>query len=142
MQSEIIDYKDNKTVMQRNTRQRRAILDALVVADHPLSPQEILSRANRYNKPVNIATVYRTLSALVELGTLEEVELPGDVTRYEFSGKGHHHHFRCRKCDRVLIIEKCAADVASMVPPGYIVEEHALFIYGLCADCASELQRK
>ncbi len=122
--------------MQLNTRQRRAILDVLETADHPLSPQEISERVNRDGDSVNLSTVYRTLSALVERGTLEEVKLPGESSRYEFSGKGHHHHFRCRKCDRVLVIEKCAADVNSMVPPGYVVEDHDLFIYGLCSECS------
>jgi len=126
--------------MRRNTRQRKAILDALEVADHPLSPQEILGRINHNGKTVNIATVYRTLAALVDRGSLDVVKLAGEPSRYEFSGKGHHHHFRCRDCDRVLVIEKCAADVHSMVPPGYIVEDHDLLLYGLCSECSSKLR--
>ncbi|MBU0692770.1 transcriptional repressor [bacterium] len=122
--------------MNLNTRQRRAILDVLEIADHPLSPQEIYDGVGHYGESVNMSTVYRSLSALVKREILEEVKLPGEPSRYEFSGKGHHHHFRCRKCNRVLVIEKCAADVNSMVPPGYIVEDHDLFIYGLCSECS------
>lgn len=124
--------------MNFNTKQRRAILDVLEIADHPLSPQEIFDKVSQSGESVNLSTVYRSVSALVQRGTLEEVRLPGESSRYEFSGKGHHHHFRCRKCNRVLVIEKCAADVNSMVPPGYIVEDHDLYIYGICAECTSQ----
>ncbi|MBU0690727.1 transcriptional repressor [bacterium] len=128
--------------MQRNTRQRKAILKVLQKADHPLSSQEVMEQTVRNGDSLNIATVYRTLSAFVKRGTLVEVRLPGESKRYELSGKTHHHHFRCRKCNRVLVIEKCADDLPSLVPDGYVLENHDLFLYGLCAECAPNKKKR
>ena len=124
--------------MQRITRQRKAILKVLQTADRPLSPQEVIEHVTRNGDSLNIATVYRTLSGLVKRGTLTEVRLPGESKRYELSGKSHHHHFRCRKCNRVLVIERCCNDLLDLVPAGFILEQHDLFLYGLCSKCASD----
>ena len=85
----------------RDTPQRRALRAALERADRPLSPAEALDAARRDAPGLGIATVYRNLRALVEEGWLDEVALPGAPSRYEVAGKHHHHHFRCRVCDRV-----------------------------------------
>ena len=69
--------------MERNTRQRIAIREAIEVARRPLLPQEVLDQAQSLAPGLGIATVYRNLKALVDDGTLAVVQLPGENPRYE-----------------------------------------------------------
>jgi len=121
--------------MQRQTRQRDAIRAALHAAARPLSPQELLSAARRVLPALGIATVYRTVKALLAEGALHAVELPGAPARYELAGKRHHHHFHCRACDGVFEVEACPAGIRRILPGGFRLERHEIILYGLCAGC-------
>lgn len=120
----------------RDTPQRRALRTALERADRPLSPAEVLDAARRDAPGLGIATVYRNLRALVEEGWLDEVALPGAPSRYEVAGKHHHHHFRCRVCDRVYEVDGCPPDLRELIPPGFRLEDHDITLLGRCAACA------
>lgn len=122
--------------MERNTRQRSAIRDAIAQAGRPLLPQEVLDAAQVDVPGLSIATVYRNLRALLDEGELQSVLLPGENARYELAGSAHHHHFQCLACQRVFEVEACPGDLSSLAPPGFTVEDHDLTLYGRCKDCA------
>jgi Fur family ferric uptake transcriptional regulator len=122
--------------MERNTRQRSAIRDAIAQADRPLLPQEVLDAAQHEVPGLGIATVYRNIKALVAEGELLPVTLPGENARFELVGHQHHHHFQCRQCQRVFDVHACPGDLSRMAPPGFTVEDHDLTLYGRCKDCA------
>ncbi len=123
--------------MERNTRQRTAIREALEAANRPLSPGEVLDAAQRMVPRLGIATVYRTLRALQEEGWLTVVELPGDSARYERAHLDHHHHFQCRACNRVFEMKGCPANVAALAPAGFEVDAHEVVLYGRCVSCVA-----
>lgn len=122
--------------MQRDTAQRRAILQVVQQAKRPLSPQEILERAQGEVPRLGIATVYRTVKAMEESGELIPVDLPGEGRRYEQAGLKHHHHFSCRKCGRVYDLEGCPGNLDRLMPPGFRLERHEILLYGLCNRCS------
>ena len=121
--------------MERNTRQRQAIRRIFEEIDRPLSPQEVLPAARSYAPGLGIATVYRNVKALVEEGWLASVSLPGEPPRYEMAGKRHHHHFRCRTCDRVFEINGCSTNLIQLTPQGFRLEGHEVVLYGRCVAC-------
>ncbi|HSK09635.1 MAG TPA: transcriptional repressor [Vicinamibacterales bacterium] len=121
----------------RDTSQRRAIREALEAADRPLSAAEILADARTLAPGLGIATVYRAVKRMKEEGALRQVDLPGDAPRYEPSGKGHHHHFHCRVCQRVFEVEACPAGLQQLAPPGFAIETHEVILYGRCPSCLS-----
>jgi Fur family transcriptional regulator, ferric uptake regulator len=121
--------------MQRETRQRKAIRRVFKEAGHPLSPRELHDAAQAYVEGLGIATVYRNIRALEEAGWLEPVELPGEPARYEVAGKGHHHHFHCRECDKVYEVEGCPGNLKEVTPEGFQLERHEFVLYGLCEAC-------
>lgn len=121
--------------MERKTRQRDAIRHVFEEHDRPLGPHEVLDAAQAYTPGLGIATVYRTLKALTEDGWLDPVELPGEPQRYEVAGKGHHHHFRCRTCDRVFEIAGCLTNLKKLVPRGFHIDRHEVVLYGTCKTC-------
>jgi len=123
--------------MERDTRQRRAIRRVLETTGRPLSPLEVLSAAHRHVPGLGMATVYRNLKALVQEGEIVAVDLPGEAARYEAAGKGHHHHFRCRRCDRLFEVMGCRPAAVGRPPRGFVAESHDLVWYGRCASCAS-----
>lgn len=121
--------------MIRKTRQRAAIRAAFESRGQPLSPEEVLAEAQRHVKGMGIATIYRAIRALLDEGWLVPVELPGQPTRYEQAGKGHHHHFHCRKCGQVFELDGCIDGFLDLAPKGFQVTGHDLVLYGLCLKC-------
>ncbi len=122
-------------VETRNTKQKQALRTAFTVADRPLSPDEALRLAKSDVPGMSLATVYRNINALVEDGWLVTVELPGAASRYEVSGKKHHHHFQCHTCEKVFELGGCDFPSKPTLPKGFRLTGHEFFLYGTCADC-------
>ncbi|MFN2326807.1 MAG: Fur family transcriptional regulator [Gemmatimonadales bacterium] len=122
--------------MERNTRQRDAIRDAFRRADRPLSTDEVHLAARKTVPSLGVATVYRTIRSLQGEGWLATVELPGAPARYELTGKAHHHHFHCERCDKVFDLVGCPATLQDLLPRSFRLDRHELVLYGRCADCA------
>ena len=121
--------------MQRDTAQRRAIRKAFSALNRPLSPQEILEAAQVQVPNMGLATVYRTVKSLTESRDLIVVDVPGEPQRYELAGKEHHHHFSCRQCGRMFEMDGCPGDLERLVPRGFTMEDHEVYIYGRCREC-------
>lgn len=121
--------------MERQTPQRDAIRSLFTKDGDPLAPQEILEQASAIVPSISIATVYRTIRTLVDMGDIVAVELPGEPARYELAGKGHHHHFRCDECGRAFDVDKCPGNLARMLPEGFTLRSHEITLFGLCRDC-------
>lgn len=134
----MVDLRESadKSLMERSTRQRCAIRQVLLEADRPLLANEILEAAKLEVPTLGLATVYRTLKALVAQENLRVVELPGENPRFEFEHE-HHHHFSCQKCGKVYDIHACPGDLGKLVPKDFKVERHELTLYGTCAKCRS-----
>jgi len=120
----------------RNTKQRETIREAIAEAGVPIAPKEILARAQKRVRGLGLATVYRTLKMLADVGVVKVVEIPGEPPRYELAGKAHHHHFSCRTCGKVYEIEGCCGHFDEHVPPGFILEHHEVVLFGRCGPCA------
>jgi Fur family transcriptional regulator, ferric uptake regulator len=111
--------------VQRNTRQREAILEVIQAAEGPLNVAAILERCRASVPRLGLATVYRTIGLLRE------------EPHFEPAHRGHHHHFCCRACNRVFELETCPVGIpaGTVLPGGFQVEDHHLTLYGLCATC-------
>lgn len=74
------------------TEQRKVILRVLEdSADHP-SVETLSERAKAVDNSISIATVYRTLGLLDELGLVLKHDFGGDYARFEVRPEDHHHH--------------------------------------------------
>lgn len=122
-------------LQSRNTKQKDAIRQALLSADRPLSPNEVLTIAQRQIENMSLGTVYRNIAAMTAEKLLAVVELPGEAPRYEVAGKEHHHHFHCRTCGKVFEMSGCDIKVQPKLPRGFRVFGHEFSLFGLCADC-------
>lgn len=91
--------------------------------------------AQRQVDGLSIATVYRNIHLLVEEQWLTPVNVPGDTTRYEVAGKGHHHHFQCNECGKLFELEGCGVAEKPALPQGFRTTGHEFYVYGLCSAC-------
>jgi len=124
--------------LERKTRQRASILETFRDSPGPLSPQEVLESTKPQLPGLGIATVYRNIKAFVDNGTLQVVPVLGHPDRYELAGKKHHHHFFCRVCQRAFEMEGCPGSLDQLAPKGFKVEQHEIYLYGLCKGCKAK----
>ncbi|HRU05111.1 MAG TPA: transcriptional repressor [Candidatus Brocadiia bacterium] len=122
--------------MPRNTLQREAIREVFLRQDRPLQVAEVLDLGRKLAPSLDQATVYRNLKRLVEEGWLLRISSPHLGTVFERSGKGHHHHFYCRVCERLLELDGCAMKpLDACAPKGFHTEGHEVYLHGVCKDC-------
>ncbi len=115
------------------TEPRKVILDILAHAkDHP-SVEEVYDRAKKTDASISMATVYRTLGLLDELGLVYRHEFnDSDHARYEVNSE-HHHHLIDLDTGKVIEfqnekIEKMKQKIAEDL--GYELIECRLELYG------------
>lgn len=121
--------------VRRNTTQRMAIEQVFRHHDRPLAVDEVLEHGRRRVTSLNQATVYRNLKILVDDGWLKRIFHPALGTLYERTGKGHHHHFHCRVCNRAFELPGCALKEEEAAPDGFVVDDHDVFLFGTCPSC-------
>lgn len=119
---------------------RDAVAEALGAEGTFRSAQEIYGTLRRAGHKVGLATVYRHLQALADLGLADvlRTDLGETVYRQCTSGR-HHHHLVCRSCGRTIevagsAVERWAAQVAAK--HGFTDVRHDVEVYGRCPDCA------
>jgi len=107
-----------------------------------LSAQELFDGIRREGKKkVGIASVYRVLEQLSELGLVHRVDLGGGVARFEAAlpGGEHHHHLVCDVCGRVELFDDPSLEQALVTVAGahgYALSQHDVVLHGSCSDCA------
>lgn len=128
------------------TSQRRRILKKVFATHRHFTAEEICDVFRRGRDEVSRATIYRTISLLVEGGFLDMLELGGDRKRYEhILGREHHDHLMCTACGAVLEfqeprIESLQQEVAQR--HDFTITSHSLRLFGLCRKCgAAEAKR-
>ncbi|MCW2832174.1 MAG: zinc uptake regulator, Fur family [Nocardioides sp.] len=122
----------------RPTRQRTAVAEALASVDDFRSAQDIHDLLSRAATPVGLATVYRTLNALVEAGEVDMLRTEDGEAIYRRCSETHHHHLVCRSCGATIEVEGPAVErwtTAIAAEHGYSEVSHALEIFGTCGSC-------
>tara|TARA_B100001123_G_scaffold424586_1_gene536344 strand:+ start:409 stop:780 length:372 start_codon:yes stop_codon:yes gene_type:complete len=122
--------------MVRNTRQRRAILQALAHSARPLRVSEILELGQKHVSSLGQTTVYRNLREMLKEGSIIRVEYPGQPPLYELPSGKVLPHFICKGCHQVYYFEHEAPAVSYEFPDGFIIEAQEVIFYGHCPDCA------
>ncbi len=130
---------------RRLTPQRRRVLDLFerIGAGIHLSAEEVHSQLLESKSRVSLATIYRTLRLLVDMGFLHELELSEGGHRFELASHDQpdHHHLVCVSCGRteefeseqVLQEGKAAAERI-----GFLLIESSLNVRALCPSCQLE----
>ena len=89
----------------RSTKQRSAISALLDDTDEFRSAQEVHASLVAGGDKIGLATVYRTLQAMVDEDALDSLRTDDGEIVYRRCSTGHHHHLVCRGCGRTVEIE-------------------------------------
>jgi Fur family transcriptional regulator, ferric uptake regulator len=118
------------------TDQRKVILRVLEDSgDHP-SVDTVCDRAKKIDPSISIATVYRTLGLLDELGLVIKHDFGETYARFEVKPEhdhGHHHHLIDTESGQVIEfqseeMEEAIHRIAREL--GYEVVDHTFEIFG------------
>jgi Fur family peroxide stress response transcriptional regulator len=125
----------------RLTPQRMAVLKTLAVSDGHPSVEQIYERIKPDFPMTSLATVYKTVTLLKEMGEVLELGFGDGSNRYDGNKPYPHPHLICTRCGA---IEDLDVDTLSEIPQriaqdtGYRIVSHRLDFFGLCPRCQSE----
>ena len=127
------------TRTRRPTKQRVAIEHDVDRSEEFRSAQEVHASLAAAGDKIGLATVYRTLQAMVDEGALDSLRTGDGEQVYRRCSTGHHHHLVCRHCGRTVEVEGPTverwADAVS-AEHGFTDVAHTLELFGRCAACA------
>ena len=122
----------------RSTRQRSAISALLDGIAEFRSAQEIHDELRKRGEGIGLTTVYRTLQALADAGTVDVLRTDSGESVYRRCSSGHHHHVVCRQCGFTVEVEGPAVEKwAKTTAEAYDFTEisHTVEIFGRCRTC-------
>ena len=124
----------------RLTPQRVELLHLIANrTDHP-SASQLYNEIKIQFPTMSLATVYKTLDLLKELGEVLEIDL-GDVSHYDGNRPDPQPHLICIKCNKIIDGE-VSLDQESLRSlertSGYKILRPQITLYGLCPDCKEE----
>jgi Fur family ferric uptake transcriptional regulator len=122
----------------RITPQREMIVDAIDHSDHHMTAEEIYSTIHMRSKALNLATVYRTLELLVDVGLVSRADLGNGRIMYASDQHGPHIHLICRQCGQVVDAESSLlASIEGQLHDryGFHADIQHVCIHGLCRHC-------
>ncbi len=103
-----------------------------------LSAEEVYKILLEKGEEIGLATVYRVLTQFEAAGLVTRHHFEGGNSIFELNHGDHHDHILCVKCGRVdefvsEEIENLQKQVAGRL--GYVLEDHCLYMYGVCPAC-------
>jgi len=119
------------------TPQRLAIYKVLANSKAHPSAEMIFQQLQPYYPTMSLATVYKTVEILKEIGLIQVLNAGEDSFRYD-ADTSMHPHIRCLQCGRVddlhnIDIASFVGEVASKTT--YRLAGQPCYFYGYCPAC-------
>jgi Fur family transcriptional regulator, peroxide stress response regulator len=123
------------------THQRLAVYEELAERDDHPSAEALYESLKKAYPSLSLATVYKTLQTLAELGMVARVDSPAAQARYDAITDTHHHAV-CTACGRIEDLFDPRLDKLPAPPArGFKISGHSVHFHGLCAACAKKAGR-
>jgi Fur family ferric uptake transcriptional regulator len=125
----------------RLTGQRAAVVRALVGLSGSFSVHELWLASRRNAAGLGIATVYRTLDLLVEMGAVQRVHGRDNCESFVMSQDEHKHVVVCRRCGATCELPDigCTDFIADASRrTGFRIDDHLIQLAGVCPRCEKE----
>ena len=124
---------------RKRSKQRDSIWGFLQTrTDHPTA-ETVYQNIRQEIPNISLATVYRNLSLLAEMGQIQKFSPDKGPDRFDPIA-APHDHFICTACGSVMDLESASGSEAGKVSlagepfPGRI-DRCLTYYYGLCPDC-------
>ncbi len=123
------------------TERRELILSLILAAERPVSAKDLHEMATEKGS-VDLVTVYRVISLLLEKGLIREIIGDSGTSFYEKACEHNpvHPHFHCGECGQVYCLEPLTFEeglILGRVGKGFRIASVSLDIKGVCEKCAS-----
>ncbi|WP_028845506.1 Fur family transcriptional regulator [Thermodesulfovibrio thiophilus] len=135
------------------TQTRQAIIEVLSSKNGHLSAEEIFLEVKKLLPGIGLATVYRTLELLTEMGIIRKYDFKDGRSRYEFikgKEKVEHYHLICRICGKIIDYEidhekqqnplKELKDIL-YAKCKFTIERSDIQFWGICDKCKSLIEK-
>ena len=124
------------------THQRLAVYEELSARhDHP-SAETLYAALKKDYPSLSLATVYKTLQTLAEMGVVARVDSPSAQARYDAIVQTHHHAV-CSACGKIEDLFDARLDkLPAPSTTGFVPSGHSVHFHGLCAKCAKPASAK
>lgn len=125
----------------RLTPQRIAVLKILAESKGHPGVEDVYRKIKPNFPSTSIATVYKTLALLKEIGEVFEIEFSDGFNRYDGNKPYPHPHLICVRCKEILdpdVTEMDGLTEEVSNKTGYRILNHRLDLFGLCPKCQAE----
>lgn len=127
----------------KSTSQRDLIVKSIFAKPHHhISAEELLEKVREKDPSISRATVYRTLSLLLEGNMLEELDIGKGHKYFEpMLGVSHHDHLICLGCEQILEFESPEIEAIQdriVKKNKFQMVHHTHRIFGYCPKCQKD----
>jgi Fur family ferric uptake transcriptional regulator len=135
----------------RITVPRKAILEVLSESDEYLSAEEVYMIVHNKYPNIGMATVYRTLNLLSDMGMVTRYEFGEGKARFELAEQEkqreeeeHFHQLICTDCFKVIKYSDFSEQELELMNKiehtledkyDFDIQRHIVQFYGVCPDC-------
>jgi Fur family peroxide stress response transcriptional regulator len=122
----------------RITPQRLAVLKILAKSEGHPSVEDIFKKLKPDFPTTSIATIYKTVNLMKEIGEVIELDFSEESNRYDGNRPYPHPHLICTRCKTVVdpdmaTVEDLSKELARKT--GYKILNHRLDFFGVCPRC-------
>ena len=130
-----------RTSEYRLTPQRVELIRIIAASEGHPSASQLYDQIKIQFPTMSLATVYKTLDLLKELGEVLEIGLRDD-NHYDGNKPYPHPHLICTKCQKIMDgeLEIAVKHIVQEVEQnfGFRILKHQLDFYGICPDCQTK----
>lgn len=119
------------------TPQRLAVYRYLMGTKKHPSAETIYKALQEDYPTMSLATVYKAINTLVEVGLIQEINVGEGNFRYDFNAEPHPH-IQCIKCGKVDDLEDYSLNFLNQEASkhtSYNILSNKVYFYGICPDC-------
>lgn len=137
-ESKFREFLASRPKPQRYTDQQRELVEHIFARHSHFDAEQLIENLKGSGKRVSRATVYRTLTKLVDAGLLRRIEY-GSRTIYDHDyGYPAHDHLVCEQCGAMIefhsdevddVLKRVAAE------QGFQPSGRSLVVRGTCGEC-------
>ncbi len=118
------------------SKQREEIKQAVLKSEQHLTAEEIYNIVKQKNEKISLATVYRNLNLLSDLGIIRKIYFPNGSVRFD-SLLYQHCHGICIECGKIFNVDLNLDNLYNVIEEqtGIQSVQYHFVIEGICTDC-------
>ncbi|MCI8608296.1 MAG: transcriptional repressor [Firmicutes bacterium] len=130
------------------SRQRELILHIVKGTDVHPTAEWVYQEAKKVIPTIGIATVYRNLNALAEMGECQKIAMADGTDRFDGT-TDRHFHMKCRCCGRLIDLNPTSVEalerLETMAREIFGKEEESaglptILLEGFCEECKEKMK--